>query len=113
MKLFQTKSKLHSVYVTIEKRINFYLNTLSIQCPAYEYYLEKLDQLKIDLPVLVIEEINTDVQSIKQCTSIYQRTKELVKIICFLLEFLVSFLGSLAYLSFRKIFFVDCMYFNQ
>jgi hypothetical protein len=91
MKLFQNKSKLHSVYVTIEKRINFYLNTLSIQCPAYEYYLEKLDQLKIDLPVLVIEEINTDVQSIKQCTSIYQRTKELVKIVCFLLEFLVSF----------------------
>jgi hypothetical protein len=77
--LFQTKSNLHSIYITIEKRINFYLETLSIQCPAYEYFLEKLTQLKMNLPLLTTEEINTDVKSIKQCTSVYQRTKELVK----------------------------------
>ncbi len=80
MKMFHDKSKLQSIYITIEKRFNFYLETLSVQCPAYEYFLEKLNQFKINLPLLTFEEINTDLQSIKQCTSIYQRTKELVNI---------------------------------
>ncbi len=109
-KVFQDKSKLHSIYITIEKRINFYLETLSVQCPAYDHFLNKLNQLQINFPLLTIEEIKTDLQSIKQCTSIYERTKELVN------RFLNSFyykaflLGSLAYLSFGKIFVVDCMY---
>ncbi|CAF1321189.1 unnamed protein product [Adineta steineri] len=77
-KLYQTKSKLHSIYITIEKRINFYAETLSIQCPAYEYFLEKLTQLKIDHPLLTMKEINTDRESIKQCTSMYNRTNELI-----------------------------------
>ncbi|CAF3793493.1 unnamed protein product [Rotaria sp. Silwood1] len=77
-KLFQDKLNLHSIYITIEKRINFYLDTLSVQCPAYEYFLEKLNQFKINFPLLIIEEINTDLKSIKQCTKIYKRTKELL-----------------------------------
>ncbi|CAF4016926.1 unnamed protein product, partial [Rotaria sp. Silwood1] len=52
--------------------------TLSVQCPAYEYFLEKLNQFKINFPLLIIEEINTDLKSIKQCTKIYKRTKELL-----------------------------------
>ena len=99
--LFQTKTNLHSIYITIEKRINFYLETLSIQCPAYEYFLEKLTQLKINLPILTIEEIDTDTKSIKQCTSIYQRTKELVKN---LKDF---FLFSFYYFRFFGIFIVQ------
>lgn len=79
IKLFQEKTKLHSIYITIEKRINFYLETLSVQCPAYEYFLEKLDQLKSILPMLNMESIDTDQNSVRQCTSIYERTKELVK----------------------------------
>lgn len=79
-KLFQEKSKLYSIYITIEKRINFYLETRSVQCPAYEYFLEKLDQFKTQFPLLVAEEMNTDLKSIKQCTKIYERTNELVNI---------------------------------
>lgn len=90
-RIFNDKSKLHSIYITIEKRINFYLETLSIQCPAYEYFLEKLNQFKANFPLLTIQEINTDLQSIKQCTSIYKRTKELV--------------------NFRSFFFIICFYY--
>ena len=79
LKLFQTKSKLQSVYITIEKRINFYTETLSIECPAYDYFLEKLTELKTNDELLIIEQLGTDVQSINQCTSIYKRTKELVR----------------------------------
>ncbi|UJR27860.1 hypothetical protein I4U23_009125 [Adineta vaga] len=78
IKLFQTKSNLQSIYITIEKRINFYTETLSIQCPAYEYFLEKLTELKNKYSLLIFEELNTDLQSIQQCTTIYNRTKELV-----------------------------------
>lgn len=77
-KLFQDKSELQSLYITIEKRINFYLETLSVQCPAYEYFLDKLNQLKSSLPMLNMELIDTDKKSLRQCTSIYERTKELV-----------------------------------
>ena len=79
-KLFQDKINLHSIYLTIEKRINFYLETRSVQCPAYEYFLEKLNLFKITFPMLIFEEMNTDLISIKQCTSIYKRTKELVNL---------------------------------
>lgn len=102
IKLFQNKSKLESIYVTVEKRINFYLQTMSVQCPAYEYFLEKLNELKREIPQLIMEEIPTDLQSIKQCTSIYQRTKELVNILFEKMHFILSweFLGPMAYLSF-------------
>ena len=80
-KLFRNKSKLESIYISVEKRINFYVQTMSVQCPAYEYFLEKLNELKTDIPQVMIEEIQTDSQSIKQCTSMYQRTKELVNIL--------------------------------
>ncbi|CAF1527339.1 unnamed protein product, partial [Rotaria sordida] len=78
IKLFQDKLNLYSIYITIEKRSIFYLDTVSIQCSAYEYLLEKLNQLKIHFPLLIIEEINTNLKSIKQCTTMYKRTKELV-----------------------------------
>ena len=110
-RVFQDKSRLHSVYITIEKRINFYHETLSVQCPAYEYFLEKLNQLKIKLPILTIEEMNTDLQSIKQCTSIYQRTKELVNILIDIFDAHAFLVGSMAYLSFTKISIINAMHF--
>ncbi|CAF1376412.1 unnamed protein product [Rotaria magnacalcarata] len=78
-KCFQEKFKLHSIYITVEKRINFYLDTLSVRCPAYEYFLEKLHDFQQDFPVLIFEKMNTDFNSIKQCTKIYERTNELVQ----------------------------------
>ncbi|CAF3282593.1 unnamed protein product [Rotaria socialis] len=78
-KCFQEKFKLHSIYITVEKRINFYLDTLSVRCPAYEYFLEKLHDFQQDFPVLTFEKMNTDFNSIKQCTKIYERTNELVQ----------------------------------
>lgn len=110
-KFFQSKAKLVSIYITIEKRINFYLQTMSVQCPAYEYFLEKMSELKTNTPQLIMEEIPTDSQSIKQCTPMYQRTEELVNMLakkCFF--YYICFLGILAYLSFRKIFTINCMY---
>ncbi|CAF3989429.1 unnamed protein product [Rotaria sordida] len=38
IKLFQDKLNLYSICITIEKRSIFYLDTVSIQCPAYEYF---------------------------------------------------------------------------
>ena len=77
-RLFHDKLHLRSIYLTIEKRINFYAETRSVQCPAYEYFLEKLRALKAHHSPLIIDELPTDDSSIKRCTSAYQRTKELV-----------------------------------
>lgn len=100
-KCFQEKLNLHSIYITIEKRINFYADTLTVQCPAYEYFLEKMNELTRLFPLLVFEEIRTDSTSIKQCTTIYQRTNELVnKIYSFNFIMPIFILGFLAYLSF-------------
>jgi hypothetical protein len=78
MQIFHEKSSVQSIYMTIEKRINFYSSTNSVECPAYDYFLEKLHSCKITMPMLMMEEIPTNSTSIRQSTSIYQRTNELV-----------------------------------
>ena len=77
-RFFHDKLHLRSIYLALEKRLNFYTETRSVQCPAYEYFLEKIRTLKAQHPLLNIDELPTDDCSIKRCTSAYQRTKELV-----------------------------------
>ena len=75
---FNDHPTLHSIYFTIEKRINFYAETQSVESPAYDYFLQKLDLWKNEIPELIMEQISTTIESIPQRTKIYQRTNELV-----------------------------------
>ena len=79
VKCFHDHPTLHSIYFAIEKRINFYAATQSVESPAYDHFLEKLNLWKNEMPELRMEEIPTTIDSIPQTTKIYQRTNELVK----------------------------------
>lgn len=77
-KVINGQSKFKSLYIAVEKRFNFYLETRSVQCPAYDYFVDKLEILKLNMAHLCIEQIPVDHQSIPQSTKIYERTEQLV-----------------------------------
>ncbi|CAF0847987.1 unnamed protein product, partial [Didymodactylos carnosus] len=69
----------HSIYIAMEKRINFYVETLSAGCPQYDYLIQKLEMLNKTLTKNAIEHniYQINVENILQCTP-YERTKELI-----------------------------------